>query len=224
MQNIQLHNEPAGQHTRKLWEKAHQVIEEIVHHPFCKRLADGTLPYSAFRHYLGQDSLYIEQDARAFAIVAGRSPDSAAFAFFLNMAKDGLEIERHLHHQLFPAFEVTQPEIMSEACAQYTEFLLGKALNASYPEAVVALLPCFWVYRETGLRIRENATSNNPYRLWLDTYADEIYGEYVNQFIEITEVIMSKANPIALEQMYKVFIHSCIFEKAFFSEAINAKE
>lgn len=212
---------PAGPHTHKLWSDNESIIAEIIDHPFCTQLAEGTLSNKSFRHYLGQDILYIEQDARAFAITAGRSDSTEEFDFFLSMAKDGLEIERVLHNELLPFFKVERPGKMSNICRQYTSFLLHTSLNASYPEAVTALLPCFWVYRETGLKIRERAIQDNPYQMWLDTYAGEIYGRYVQQFILITERLMEQATPLELNAMQDSFRQSCEYEKAFFSEALN---
>jgi thiaminase/transcriptional activator TenA len=212
---------PAGQFTLELWSGAQDIITEIIHHPFCIRLADGTLSEKSFQHYIGQDILYIERDARAFAIIAGRSFTSEEFGFFLDMARDGLEIERLLHRELLPFFGVNRPEQMSEICSQYTSFLLDKALNAPYPEAVAALLPCFWVYRETGLKIRGKAINQNPYQKWLNTYADEKYGQYVKRFILITEKIMKQAPREQLKAMHDAFRQSCEYEKAFFSEALK---
>ncbi|MEE8549210.1 MAG: thiaminase II, partial [Alphaproteobacteria bacterium] len=37
-------------------------------HAFVKRLADGTLPEACFRHYLGQDYLFLIHLARAYAL------------------------------------------------------------------------------------------------------------------------------------------------------------
>ncbi|WP_291857969.1 thiaminase II [Marinilabilia sp.] len=212
---------PAGPFTRKLWSDTECVIAEIINHPFCTQLAEGTLSKKSFRHYLGQDILYIEKDARAFAITAGRSDSNEDFDFFLSMARDGLEIERFLHSELLPFFDVKRPAKMSNICSQYTSFLLNTAFNASYPEAVAALLPCFWVYRETGLKIRERAIEDNPYQKWMDTYAGEIYGRYVQQFILIAEKLMEHASPLQLDAMRDSFRQSCEYEKAFFSEAFN---
>ncbi|WP_010663593.1 TenA family protein [Marinilabilia salmonicolor] len=216
-----LSNPPAGPFTRELWENNKFLIDEIIHHPFCRRLSDGTLPYEAFKNYLEQDILYIEQDARAFAITAGCAYTTEAFSFFTDMARDGLEIERILHRDLLPYFEVKRPDKMSKTCNGYTSFLLNTALKASYPESVAALLPCFWVYRETGLKMRQEATEKNPFWKWLDTYSDEAYGLYVDRFLIITEALLSGESCSIREKMHQAFRRSCEFEKSFFTEAMG---
>lgn len=217
-------NQPAGPFTRDLWETNKSLIEEIIHHPFCRKMSDGTLSQEAFAHYLAQDVLYIEQDARAFAITAGRANTNDAFSFFIDMARDGLEIERILHKELLPFFKIKQIEEMSAACKRYTSFLLNTALNDSYPESVAALLPCFWVYRETGLKIRTEAVENNSFRKWINTYSDEVYGLYVDHFIRITENLMSGASLSMRKKMNEAFCKSCECEKAFFSEAMDKEK
>ena len=44
-------------------------------HPFVRRLADGTLPEAAFRHYLGQDYLFLIHFARAYGLAVYKSTD-----------------------------------------------------------------------------------------------------------------------------------------------------
>ncbi|RCW38711.1 thiaminase II [Marinilabilia salmonicolor] len=221
---LALNTPPAGPFTGELWESNRSLTDEIIYHPFCKGMSDGTLPADAFRHYLAQDLLYIEQDARAFAITAGRASTYEAFSFFIDMARDGLEIERNLHRDLLPFFGVERPDKMSRICRGYTTFLLDTALKASYPESVAALLPCFWVYRETGLKIRKDAVKKNPFQKWLETYSDEAYGSYVEQFIQIAEELLFGATLTMRKKMHYAFRRSCEFEKAFFSEALNIKK
>lgn len=112
----QLSTLPAGPFTARLWNENEDLIEQIFNHPFCRGLSNGSLPDASFKHYLQQDALYIEQDARAFAITAGKAYSRESFTFFLDMARDGLEIERVLHRNLMPEFGVVPVEKMSEAC------------------------------------------------------------------------------------------------------------
>ncbi|PWE00231.1 TenA family protein [Marinilabilia rubra] len=217
---LQLNTPPAGPFTAQLWNENEALIERIFNHPFCRGLSNGSLPVESFKHYLQQDALYIEQDARAFAITAGKSKTRESFSFFLHMAKDGLEIERALHQNLMPAFKIEPAKKMSKACCNYTSFLLNTALNESSAISAAALLPCFWVYRETGLNIRQSSIINNPYQPWLDTYADDVYGEYVSKFINILECEMAGTNKTERQEMLRVFGHSIAYELDFFDEAL----
>ena len=54
----------------QLRDTAAETWQAYVTHPFVAQLAAGTLPEACFRHYLGQDYLFLIQFARAYALAA----------------------------------------------------------------------------------------------------------------------------------------------------------
>ncbi len=213
---------PAGKWTKRMWMFSEDIIGRIFHHPFCKKLANGTLPENVFRHYLGQDLLYIEQDARAFSLTAEKAKDEKHKKFFLSMANDGVEIERVLHRELLPKFNITPPDNMSPVCQNYTRFLLDAANNHPFEIAISALLPCFWVYHENGMRIRGKLLQPNPYQIWIETYSGQEYVEYVKRFVDIVDQILHHSQPPLQNKMFEAFRTSTNFELKFFEEALSA--
>lgn len=213
---------PAGTWSKKLWMFSEDIIRQIFDHPFCQELAEGTLPGNVFRHYLGQDLLYIEKDARAFLLTAEKATKEEHKKFLRGMADDGVEIERILHRELFPKFHATRPEKMSPVCHDYTQFLLYQATNHSFETAISALLPCFWVYHENGMRIREKLLQPNPYQIWIDTYSGREYMNYVRQFVHIVDQVLHKSHPTVRQKMFKAFRTSTSYELAFFDESLSA--
>ena len=61
----------------------------------------------------------------------------------------------------------------SPDCLGYTSFLLATAYHEPWEVLLAALLPCFWLYWDVGKAIAREAGADNPYRAWIDTYADE---------------------------------------------------
>ena len=49
-----------------------------VSHPMVAEIGAGTLPHETFRYYFEQNVLYLEDYARAIALIIGRAPDLAA--------------------------------------------------------------------------------------------------------------------------------------------------
>lgn len=218
------YTQPAGKWSRIMWMSSGDIIHRIFDHPFCRGLADGTLPEKVFRHYLGHDLLYIEEDARAFSLTASKAPNRTYEKFLRAMANDGVEIERILQRELFPKFNVTRPGQMSPVCYNYTRFLLDAAGNHSFEIAISALLPCFWVYYENGMRIREKMFQPNPYQIWIETYSGQEYMEYVRRFVDIADQILHHSQPSVRKNMFETFRTSSNFELKFFDEALSAGE
>ena len=56
--------------TDELWESITPIYQQILEHPFIKGLTDGSLPAPAFRQYVIQDALYLQDFARSIAASA----------------------------------------------------------------------------------------------------------------------------------------------------------
>jgi thiaminase/transcriptional activator TenA len=211
--------EAVGSFTQNMWATAKPVYEQIVSCNFVKRLADGTLPGHCFAHYLSQDILYIIDDSRALAATAARAANTEEIYFFLQLAKDGLDIERALHNDFLQHFNIPETTEKSPAFDAYACFLLDNAFKSPYPVAAASLLPCFWIYYKTGEYIFNNSTVNNPYQKWIDTYSGSEYKEYTQRFIQITENLGKKASPDISRRMIKIFLEGAKYELKIFEEA-----
>ncbi|MBN2213600.1 MAG: TenA family protein [Bacteroidales bacterium] len=211
--------EPAGSFTRKLWMTVQPFYEQIISCLFVRRLTDGTLPRKWFTHYLSQDVLYIIDDSRALAVTAARAPSPDEMYFFLQLAKDGLDIERALHDEFIRLFSIPEALEKSPAFNAYADFLINNAFNSPYPVAVAALLPCFWLYYKTGEHVFKNTIGNNPYRKWIDTYSGDEYIQYTKKFIRITENLGQRSDSAIREQMESAFTEAIKHELRVFEEA-----
>ena len=69
-------------------------------HPFTDRLADGSLPEAAFRHYLAQDYLFLIEFARANALSVYKSPKLADMHEGAAGLAAILDVEMNLHVKL----------------------------------------------------------------------------------------------------------------------------
>lgn len=210
---------PAGPFTSKLWMTVQPVYKQIINCLYVRRLADGTLPQKWFAHYLSQDVLYIIDDSRALAVTAARAANPDEMYFLLELAKDGMDIERALHDEFIKVYALPEAPQKSPAFKAYSDFLLLNAFNSPYPVAVAALLPCFWIYYKTGNYVLKNAVNNNPFRKWIDTYSGDEYIKYTEKFIHITENLGQKANHKIRKQMQGVFTEGTRHELKVLEEA-----
>jgi thiaminase (transcriptional activator TenA) len=205
--------------TKRLWDTISEIYEAIIDHPFNRELAQGTLPAEKFEFYIKQDALYLVDFARALAIVGSKALLPGRIVDFLDFAKDGLIVERSLHDEYFRRLQVTLDVAQAPGCFAYTNYLIATASHRSFEEAVSALLPCFWIYREVGMHIVRQSVPANPYQLWIDTYAGEEFGAAVRRAIEITDEVAATATEDTRRRMTEAFVLSSRLEWMFWDSA-----
>lgn len=205
-----------------LWQTIVPVYQRIIQHPFNAELAEGTLDEKRFIFYMAQDSHYLIHFSRALALIAGRSVSSKKIHQFLNFSLGALCAERELHATFLPSnFSSDKSDKIdpSPSCLAYTQYLIATAATASLEEAIGAVLPCFWIYREVGCNIAVNCAPNNPYARWIQTYSSEEFSHSTNEAIDLLDKIAEESSTEVLERMKKAFEYSTLFEWHFWDDA-----
>lgn len=200
------------------WEAARPVYEKILEHPFVRALADGTLSAERFRFYLRQDALYLDGYARRLAHIAARLEHKEHTESFLRFAADGIAVERALHEQ-FLGGEHLAPEEISPACLLYTSVLESQATAPVEIEAA-AVLPCFVVYQRVGeaIHARQQGTEN-PYRRWIETYADPAFAASTAEATAICDALADAAGDATRRRMTDIFVRCTRMEWLFWESA-----
>ncbi len=205
------------------WARNARLIQTIQEMDFNRALSAGTLDQEIFKYYVVQDSLYLTGYARALAAAGVKAPNPDAMLTFTGSAQEAIQVERALHASYFETFGVDPAEARnaepSPTCLAYTSYMLGLAQTAGYAELVAAILPCFWVYWEVGKRIDAEATPNNPYRAWIDTYADESFGAAVQAVIRHVDSAAAAAGPETVAGMHHAFMRTTQYEWMFWDAA-----
>jgi thiaminase (transcriptional activator TenA) len=191
--------------------------------PFNRELAAGTLDRERFQHYITQDALYLGEFSRALALAAARAPDTATVQAFAQSALGAVAVERALHEHFLRAFGI-DPAALTDTepapdCLAYTNFLFATAYHEPWEVLVAALLPCFWIYWDVGCAIAETAAPHNPYRAWIDTYADPRFGEAVQTVIATTDRAAAAASETVRRRMLAAFIRATQYEWLFWDGA-----
>ena len=88
---------------------------------------------------------------------------------------------------------------------------------------VAALLPCFWIYWDVAGAITRQAAPDNPYRAWIDTYADPRFGEAVQMVIEFADQAAAGATPATRASMLAAFARSAQYEYLFWDGAYQQR-
>ena len=208
---------------KELGDAVKPIYQRIISHPFNLELAEGTLAEEKFRFYLSQDVVYIGEYSRTLAAIAAKAPDHDQLMEFIAFAKEGLEIERVLHEEYMQLFRVGKAEDIALSTEAYSNFLLATAAYKSFPEAVSALLPCFWLYNEVAVHIHQKARQENKYQKWIDTYAGAEFDQTTQRLKEITRKLADDNTHITREKMKEQFLRSAKYEWFFWDSAYNLR-
>jgi thiaminase/transcriptional activator TenA len=211
----------------KAWERTRRLREAIHRLPFNTELAAGMLGRDRFQAYIIQDSLYLGRFSRALAIAAARAPDSETMQSFAQSALSAVAVEQALHSRYMREFGIDPHDIgdaeMSPDCLAYTSYLLAAAYHEPWEVLVAALLPCFRIYWDVGCAIARTALPGNPYRAWIDTYADERFGKAVETTVAIGDRAAAAATAASRAAMLAAFVRSCQYEWLFWDGAYQRR-
>jgi thiaminase/transcriptional activator TenA len=206
--------------------------QTYVDHPFVKQLAVGTLPDACFRHYLGQDYLFLIQFARAYALAAYKSDTLAG----IRTAAAGMsaiidtEIRLHVDYCAGWGLDEDDMEALPEASATiaYTRYVLEKGLQGDLLDLYVALAPCVIGYGEIGARLKEDPDTQhegNPYASWIAMYSSDEYQEVARAHAEALDSLWKeRAGGARLRQLTETFAQATQLEVDFWQMGLDAPE
>ncbi|MBI4184676.1 MAG: thiaminase II [Proteobacteria bacterium] len=155
-----------------------------VEHDFVRALAAGTLADASFRHYLGQDYLFLIHFARAYALAAFKAEGIEDMRAASRTLAALLDTEMGLHVTYCARWGMTEAEMAAlpeaRATMAYTRYVLERGLAGDALDLSVALAPCVVGYGEIGARLAADPATRlagNPYREWIEMYAGAEYQE-----------------------------------------------
>jgi thiaminase/transcriptional activator TenA len=209
------------------WERTARLRGAIHRLPFNTELAAGSLARDRFQAYIVQDSLYLGRFSRALAITAAKAPDSDTMQSFAQSALSAVSVEQALHGRYLREFGVGPAQLSkaeaSPDCLAYTSYLIAAAYHEPWEVLVAALLPCFRIYWDVGCAIAQTAAPDNPYRAWIDTYADERFGKAVETAVAIGDRAAAAVTVATRAAMIAAFVRACQYEWLFWDGAYQRR-
>lgn len=209
--------------TQRMWQEVADLYHRILDLPFNRELAAGTLSRQRFIHYMIQDAHYLAFFSRALAVAAARAPDAHGQVLLSHCAHDAIVVERALHEDFFAKFGVSEADWQasppSPTCFAYGHWLVSVAHIEPWCVGLGALLPCFWIYHEVGRQLHGIAVDPNPYRKWIDTYADEAFAQTVRAVAALTDAAHERASPDDRQRMADAYRMAARLEWMFWDAA-----
>ena len=148
-------------------------------HAFVEELGKGTLPRSAFHHYLVQDYVFLVHFSRAWSLGVVKATTLAEMKICASTVDALLNHEMALHVGTCAAQGIDEATLFAAkedaANLAYTRYVMDAGLQGDFLDLMAALAPCCFGYGEIGHRLADSAAPDTPYAAWIATYADSDY-------------------------------------------------
>lgn len=191
------------------------AIDELE---FVQRLGNGTLPPEVFGWYVHQDSAYLREYSRALAMASTLAPTREEQELWARGAHSAIHVEAGMHHTWLAHAQMEQPVVTSQVTHGYVNHFLSYAARGDYEGLIAALLPCYWLYQDIGMRLYQRYwTSEHPYATWLATYHDEDFAAATAAVIDVVTTVAARADAGTTQRMRDAFIASAWWEHDFFA-------
>ena len=198
-------------------------------HAFVRGIADGTLPEAAFRHFLGQDYLFLIHFARAYGLAAYKAEDLDDIRQALEGLKAIVETEMGLHVEFCRGWGLSESDMRAlpedDATMAYTRYVLEKGLSGDLLDLHVALAPCMCGYAEIGKRLADDPatkTDGNPYKPWIEMYAsDDFQQEAEAEVATLDRLFARRAGEGRLPELERTFRQATCLEIAFWQMGLD---
>jgi thiaminase/transcriptional activator TenA len=210
--------------TDQLRKDADFIWQHLVSHPFVVELYHGDLPLEKFKFYILHDYYYLTTAMKNFSILAAKAPTVEDFRDILDILRleaenEYEEYKKFLHHLGYSLQEAVQQEPIPISVS-YGSFLLSTSTLKSYPEAITAVLPCFWSYAEIanyhGDKLHDN--KNQLYTEWAKVYGTDSYRNLVEK---IKKLVNRVEETYPYEKLLTIFTQASRYEYLFWNAAYN---
>lgn len=199
-------------------------------HPFVKRLAKGTLPEAAFRHYLCQDYLFLRHLARAYALAVYKSDTLEDMRAAAATVSALLDVEMSLHVKFCEGWGLAEEEMaaLPEATQTmaYTRYVLERGMAGDVLDLHAALVPCVVGYAEIGARLAADAETrieDNPYREWIAMYAGADYQDLARGAIDtLDRLYAARGSEARRDSLARTFGEATRLEIDFWQMGLDA--
>lgn len=209
--------------TDAAWQRNLPLFNATLALPFNRELAAGTLSRERFQHYMIQDAHYLVAFGRSLAVAAAKADDADGVVQFAKAAEEAVVVERALHDGFMREYAVSAAQFeatpLSPVCHHYVHYLQSMGWSRSYPVALAALLPCFWIYAEVGVHLQARSVAHNPYQGWIDTYGGDEFHAHVRAVRATVDAVAAQADARTQAEMHAAYTDAARLEWMFWDSA-----
>lgn len=147
---------------------------------FLEEMGKNTLDKQKFLEYIVQDSIYLRDYLKAYAMAIFKSRSLKEMQVFYSVLGFVNDSENATRLKYLADYGMTDADVENApkkaACAAYTKFLLDTARQEEIPEILMAVMPCMLGYYHVFRVLLER------YPSVLDTYYGPLVLDYTSEY------------------------------------------
>lgn len=214
----------AKKFSTELRQRSERIWRAIDGHPFLSELQAGSLPINRFTYFILQDYVYLLDFAQVLCLGGAKSPNLTTLELFCRHALGAVEVERGFHASFGTTLGLSPKQLdavpKGPRTQAYIDHLQSVARGGTLGELVAAVLPCYWIYGETGKRLyKKRPAKPKIYREWIETYASQAFWRPVREQIRLIDQLAAAASSGEKKRMTELFILSSRYEYLFWEQA-----
>ena len=213
--------------TRDLYTDTQEIQSLIINHEFPMGIADGSLDFDCFKHFIEQDYYFLIEYSKILGLATIKSPDHETMSKFSILLEETLNNEMQLHISFSKKLGIEESTlkkiIPTTATSSYTNFLVKTGYECDFPEIIAALLPCMATYAEIGTKLNtiKLASISEPYKEWIEMYSSQEFQDLSEWITRLVNKTAENCTEYEKHKMKKVYIDSCKFELDFWTSSLD---
>lgn len=212
-----------------LRRRGDKIWRAIQSHAFLRELHAGTLARERFIYFILQDYLYLLDFAQVLCQGGAKSPDLATLEVFARHALSAVNVERSFHETFGKTLGFSQKQldgtVEAPVTRAYIDHLQAVARGGGLNELVAAILPCYWIYGDTGKRLFKGRPRRpRIYRQWIELYASDQFWRSVREQIRLVDELGAHASAQEKRRMIAHFVRSSRYEYLFWDQAYGTEQ
>lgn len=193
-------------------------------HSMVAEIGAGTLPRETFRRYFEQNTRYLEDYARAIALVIAKAPSREAISVLARFLVQITETEIPANYSFLDRLGGKTGVAMEPAAYAYTRHLLDTAARYDLAAGLAALLPCQWSYGEIAQPLMAAVPADPVYADWIRMFGNADYDALVAETTGLLDRLADPADAGQWARLSAVFSISIRYEAEFWDVTAQADE
>ncbi|MBN1073943.1 TenA family transcriptional regulator [Clostridium botulinum] len=212
---------------KTLVDNSMDIWEEYLKHPFIIELKQGTLDIEKFKHYIVQDSIYLKEYARVYALGMYKSKTLKEIQNFYSILSFVNADETSTRLKYLKEWNITQEDIeiaeVKKENKEYIDFMMKIAEECEVPEILMATLPCMFSYCYIGKEIIKNTPHIESTKYWdfIQDYASDSYVQSCIEWGTYAEELCKDFDKDRKSKLIKIFRQASICEMNFWDMSYN---